>query len=118
MTDLITLASGFCFIVGGFLCITGGVGLLRFPDFFCRIHAAGVTETLATPLLLTGVMLQLGWSQDSAKLLLVMAFVLATNPTAAHAMAKAALEGGLRPQVDEVDVVTGPADQEDRSSKP
>ena len=54
MTDLITLASGFCFIVGGFLCITGGVGLQRFPDFFCRVHAAGVTETLATPLLLTG----------------------------------------------------------------
>lgn len=103
MSDGVWLASSFCFSVGAFLCITGGVGLLRFPDFFCRVHAAGVTETLATPLMLAGVMLQLGWSQDSFKLLLVMIFVLATNPTAAHAMAKAALQGGLRPAVEEVD---------------
>ncbi|MEH6651813.1 MAG: monovalent cation/H(+) antiporter subunit G [Motiliproteus sp.] len=114
MSDWITLASGLCFSLGGFLCITGGVGLLRFPDFFSRVHAAGVTETLATPLLLSGVMLQLGWSQDSLKLLLVMAFVLATNPTAAHAMAKAALDGGLRPQIEQDDTT----DQEGRSSKP
>ncbi|MEH6472138.1 MAG: monovalent cation/H(+) antiporter subunit G [Halopseudomonas sp.] len=114
MSDAIALISGLCFAVGGFLCITGGVGLLRFPDFFSRIHAAGVTETLAAPLLLGGVMLQLGWSQDSFKLLLVMVFVLATNPTAAHAMAKAALDGGLRPQVEHDDTI----DLEDRSSKP
>lgn len=114
MSDWVMLASGLCFGIGGFLCVTGGVGLLRFPDFFCRVHAAGVTETLAAPLLLSGVMLQLGWSHDSLKLLLVMIFVLATNPTAAHAMAKAALQAGLRPQIDEA----GPTDEEARSSKP
>jgi multicomponent Na+:H+ antiporter subunit G len=86
--------SGFCMLGGGFLCITGGVGLLRLPDFFSRVHAAGVTETLAAPLLLTGLMLQMDWSLDLFKVLMILFLVLATNPTATHAMAKAALHGG------------------------
>lgn len=94
---MIELLSWFCFLTGGFLCVTGGVGLLRFPDFYTRVHAAGVMETLAAPLLLGGLMLQLGWSLDTAKVVLIVVFVLATNPTASHAMAKAALHGGHRP---------------------
>nr|WP_207063028.1 monovalent cation/H(+) antiporter subunit G [Motiliproteus sp. SC1-56] len=94
---VVELVSDLFFIAGGFLCVTGGVGLLRFPDFFTRIHASGVTETLAAPLLLGGVMCRTGWSLDTAKLLLVIIFLLATNPTAAHAMARAALQGGLKP---------------------
>jgi multicomponent Na+:H+ antiporter subunit G len=86
--------SGFCMLGGGFLCITGGVGLLRLPDFFSRVHAAGVTETLAAPLLLTGLILQMDWSLDLFKVLMILFLVLATNPTATHAMAKAALHGG------------------------
>ncbi len=85
-------------LAGAALCITGGVGLLRLPDFFSRVHAAGVTETLAAPLLLVGMMLQMDWSLDLLKVLLIMVFVLATNPTASHAMAKAALHGGLGPK--------------------
>ena len=97
MSAFVEVLSWCCFLLGGFLCLSGGVGLLRFPDFFTRVHAVGVTETLATPLLIGGIMLQLGASLDSAKLLLVMIFVLATNPTASNAMAKAALHGGQRP---------------------
>jgi multicomponent Na+:H+ antiporter subunit G len=98
MNDLLNLLSGLCFFSGALLCITGGVGLLRLPDFFTRIHSAGVTETLATPLLLLGIIFQLPlFSLDSFKLILIMLFVLATNPTAAHAMAKAALHGGEKP---------------------
>jgi multicomponent Na+:H+ antiporter subunit G len=103
MSVLVELLSWGGFLIGGFLCVTGGMGLLRFPDFFTRVHAAGVMETLGTPLLLGAVILQQGWSLDSVKLLLVMLFVLATNPTAAHAMARAALHGGLRPDVEEPD---------------
>lgn len=94
---MIELLSWFCFLTGGFLCITGGVGLLRFPDFYTRVHAAGVMETLAAPLLLGGLILQLGWSLDALKVGLIVVFVLATNPTASHAMAKAALHGGQGP---------------------
>ena len=93
--------SGLFLLAGGFLCITGGVGLLRLPDFFSRVHAGGVTETLATPLLLFGLMLQMEWSLDLFKVLMILVLVLATNPTAGHAMAKAALHGGLRPQVND-----------------
>ena len=117
MSSLIELLSWCCFLLGGFLCLSGGVGLLRFPDFFSRVHAVGVTETLATPLLLFGVMLQLGATLDSLKLLLVMAFVLATNPTASYAMAKAALHGGEKPLIvdDGVDD-TAPAEEDAPSS--
>ncbi len=97
MNLLLEGLSAACLLAGSFLCITGGVGLLRLPDFFSRVHAAGVTETLAAPLLLTGLMLQMDWSLDLLKVLLIMLFLLATNPTASHAMAKAALHGGQGP---------------------
>jgi len=96
---MIELLSWFCFLSGGFLCVTGGVGLLRFPDFFTRVHAAGVTETLAAPLMLGGLILQSDWSLDTVKILLIMGFILATNPTATHAMARAALHGSHSPRV-------------------
>jgi len=99
MTFLLEWTSAICLLAGSFLCITGGVGLLRMPDFFSRVHAAGVTETLAAPLLLCGLMLQMEWSLDLVKVLMILLFVLATNPTATQAMAKATLTGGQKPLV-------------------
>lgn len=99
MSLFLDLASGACLLSGSILCITGGVGLLRMPDFFARVHAAGLTETLAASLLLSGLMLQMTWSLDLLKVLLILVFILATNPTATHAMAHAALHGGQRPLV-------------------
>ena len=107
MTVMLELLSGLCLLLGGVLCITGGVGLLRMPDFFSRVHAAGVTETLAAPLLLIGLMLQMELSLDTAKVILIMLLVLATNPTATHAMAKATLHGGRRPVVFDDEEPTG-----------
>jgi multicomponent Na+:H+ antiporter subunit G len=104
MDPLLELVGIAFFLVGGFLCLTGGVGLLRLPDFFCRVHAAGVTETLAAPMLLVGIMLHQGeLNQDTFKLMLITLFMLATSPTASHAMAKAALHGGLRPLLNDGD---------------
>lgn len=100
MDQILDLVSGAFFLIGGLLCITGGVGLLRLPDFFSRSHAGGVTETLAAPLLLVGLMLQMELSLDTVKVLMILILILATNPTATHAMAKAALHGGLRPLTD------------------
>ncbi len=99
MTFILEWLSGFCLLLGGVLCITGGVGLLRMPDFFSRVHASGVTETLAAPLLLSGLLLQMEPSLDSVKVIMILILVLATNPTATHAMAKATLHGGQRPLV-------------------
>ena len=97
MSEVLKWVGDIFLFAGGFLCITGGVGLLRLPDFFTRVHASSVTETLATPLLLVGLMLQMDWSLDTVKVLMILIFVLITNPTASHSMAKAALHGGLRP---------------------
>ena len=107
MTAILEFLSGLCLFLGGVLCITGGVGLLRMPDFFSRVHASGVTETLAAPLLLSGLLLQMELSLDSVKVIMILILVLATNPTATHAMAKATLHGGQRPLVYDNDKDTG-----------
>lgn len=92
-----------CLLLGAFLILSGGVGVLRFPDFFTRMHAAGVTETLATTLILFGLMLIAGWNIVSFKLVLILLFIMITSPVASHALAKAALHGKLQPLVDERD---------------
>jgi len=84
-------------VLGGFLCISGAVGLIRFPDFFTRMHAASVTDTLATALIVGGLLLQSDAWIVQVKLVMVLIFVLLTSPTASHALAKAALHGGLQP---------------------
>ncbi len=99
MTTILELLSGLCLLFGSVLCVTGGVGLFRMPDFYSRVHASGVTETLAAPLLLIGLLLQMEWSLDMVKVIMILLVVLATNPTATHAMAKATLHGGQRPLV-------------------
>ena len=72
----------------------------RFPDFFSRMHAASVTDTLGGTLILFGLMLQSGGQMlVLIKLVLIVLFILITSPTASHALAKAALHGGLRPKL-------------------
>ena len=88
---ILDILSGFCLIGGSLLCIIGGIGLLRLPDFFSRIHASGLNDTLGTPLILLGLMLQIEPSLDTVKLFFIGLFILMSNPTAAHAMIRAAL---------------------------
>lgn len=97
MDALLDILSWACLMTGAFLGITGAVGLFRLPDFFARMHAAGITDTLCTMLIILGLILQAGWSMTSMKLVLIVLFLTYTSPTAAHSLAKAALEGGLKP---------------------
>lgn len=97
MDILLDALSWLLLVTGSFFCLTGGVGLLRFPDFFSRIHAASLTDTLGAGLILSGLMLQAGWGLVLAKLLLILLFSLLAGTTASHAMAKAALKSGLQP---------------------
>ena len=53
MSEIIPIISGILLALGSFLMFTGALGVLRFPDLFSRMHAAGITETLATSLLLS-----------------------------------------------------------------
>ncbi|WP_067654868.1 monovalent cation/H(+) antiporter subunit G [Ferrimonas marina] len=98
MTELLSLLSAALIIAGCGCCLIGAVGLFRFPDFYTRMHAAGVTDTLGCGLLVLGLILQPGihWLVI-AKLCFILVFIPLTSPTAAHALAKAARKGGLAP---------------------
>jgi monovalent cation/proton antiporter MnhG/PhaG subunit len=66
---------------------------------FTRIHAAGLTDTLGASLILIGLMFQAGWGLVLPKLIVILLFSLLAGTTASHAMAKAALKSGMKPQV-------------------
>jgi multicomponent Na+:H+ antiporter subunit G len=97
MELILEIISWFFLITGSFFCLTGAVGLLRFPDFFSRIHATSLTDTLGAGLILTGMMIQAGWGIVLFKLLMILLFSFLAGTTASHAMAKAALKSGLKP---------------------
>jgi multicomponent Na+:H+ antiporter subunit G len=83
--------------LGGACVLIGGVGGLRLPGFYTRIHAASLTDTMATILIFVGIMLQSGLSLATIKLFAIMLFLLLTGPTATYALANAALLSGLKP---------------------
>ncbi len=99
MDILFDIISWICLLLGSFFCLTGALGLLRFPDFFSRTHASGVTDTMGAGLILIGLMFQSGWGLVLPKLILILLFSLLASTTACHAMAKAALKSGLKPKV-------------------
>ena len=91
---LLDIASWILLISGGVFVFVGGLGALRMPDFYTRIHAASVTDSAGTILILVGVMLQAGVSLALFKLFAILVFLLFTGPTAAYALANAARLGG------------------------
>lgn len=86
------------FLLGGsFLGLSGAIGLLRFPDFFSRVHAASVTDTLCALLIIAGLMLQAGLTLLTVKLFVILLLLWFTSPVSSHALVKAAYQTGLRP---------------------
>ena len=75
---------------GVFFLFMGALGMIRFPDFYTRMHAAGKCETLGSLLLLTGLAWAEGFTLSSVKLLVIALFIFVTSPTATHAIARAA----------------------------
>jgi len=92
-------ASWILLIAGSAFVLIGGIGALRMPDFYTRMHAASLTDTLGTLLILAGVIVQAGLSLAAVKLLAIMVFMLLTCPTAAYALANAARLDGLSPSL-------------------
>jgi len=88
---------GFVFLLGG------TVGILRFPDFYSRLHAAGKLDTLGSLAVFTGLVaynqqhLTLGETLTSLKILMCMVFVFLASPTATHAIVDAGMAAGLMP---------------------
>lgn len=94
---LITAASWTFILIGAVFLIIGGIGLIRLPDVYTRMHAAGITDTMGAGMLILGLMVQAGFSLVTVKLLLILAFMFFTSPTATHAVAKAAHSSNLEP---------------------
>ena len=84
-------------LTGALFTLIGGIGVLRMPDLFARLHASGVSDMLGAGFVLIGLMFQTGWSLATVKLLLLLGFFAFTSPTAAHVVAKCALHSGLLP---------------------
>lgn len=93
----LTIASWTALLAGSLFLLCGGIGILRFPDFYTRLHAAGVTDTLGAGLILLGLMMHGGFTLVTIKLILILGFLWFTSPTATHALAKAARHGKLEP---------------------
>jgi multicomponent Na+:H+ antiporter subunit G len=100
MNEILDLASWVLLSAGGFFCIAGGIGMLRMPDFYTRVHAASVSDTLGAGLILLGLALQAGWTLVAAKLAVIGLLIFFTSPAATHALARAALGRGLQPLLD------------------
>ena len=82
---------------GGVFVLIGGIGALRMPNLYTRMHAASVTDTMGAALVLIGVMVQAGLTLATIKLGAILLFLLITSPTASYALASAALLAGIKP---------------------
>ncbi|GGD12189.1 monovalent cation/H(+) antiporter subunit G [Pyruvatibacter mobilis] len=94
---VLDIASGLLLAAGCFFVLIGAIGVLRLPDFYTRMHAAGVTDTLGAELILLAMILQAGFSLVTVKLVAILFFLFFTSPTSTHAVANAAWTAGLRP---------------------
>ena len=84
--------------LGAACVLIGGIGALRLPNFYTRLHAASLTDTMAAILIFLGLMLQAGPTLASVKLFVILIFLLLTGPTASYALANASLLSGRRPE--------------------
>ncbi|MCG1002519.1 MULTISPECIES: monovalent cation/H(+) antiporter subunit G [Halobacterium] len=82
---------------GAFFAFVAAVGLLRLPDIYTRTHGASKSDTLGAGLALAAVAVTFGFDLSTAKAALLVLFMFITNPTAAHAIARAAADQGIEP---------------------
>lgn len=82
---------------GVFFTFVSAVGVIRLPDVYARAHTASQTDTLGAGLVVAAVILAYGVETEVIKALLLLVFIFITNPTAAHAVARAAHEEGIEP---------------------
>ena len=99
MELLIDLTSWLLIIVGSAFLLVGAIGIIRLPDIFSRMHGAGIIDTMGTAMLFSGMFLQAGFTVVSIKLFMILLFLMFTSPTTTHALARAALDAGLKPLV-------------------
>ena len=97
MDLVLDISTGICFFVGSLSIIIGACGLIKLPDVFSRIHAAGMIDTGGTAFFLLGMILQAGWSLITFKLILIGIFIFFTSPVTSHVTANLARQKNLMP---------------------
>lgn len=97
MDFVLDILSWILLTLGGLAVLVGGIGALRMPDLYTRMHAASVTDSLGAILVIFGVMLQAGLSLAAIKLAAILLFLLLTSPTSSNVLASAALLAGKKP---------------------
>lgn len=94
--EALHVVSALLMFSGVFFMIAGALGIIRFPDFYTRLHAAGKCDTLGEVLIILGFMVYEGFSFLSVKLLFLSFFILLANPVGTHALIKAAYLTGVK----------------------
>jgi multicomponent Na+:H+ antiporter subunit G len=78
-----------------FFSVVAAVGVVRLPDVYSRAHATSKSDTMGTGLALTATAFALDSGVGRLKIALLVAFILLTNPVAAHAITRAAHQQGI-----------------------
>ena len=99
MESLRELVAWLFLVPGAIFCVIGGLGLLRLPEFYARMHGAGIIDTMGACSVMIGFMFQAGLTIVTVKLALIVVFIVFTSPTSTHALSLAALHGGVQPQL-------------------
>ena len=90
MTALADVVAFACLLAGAFLCLTAGLGLVRFPDVLSRMHAGTKPQVVGVLLIMVGGAIRLTGSSVTWMLLLVAVFQLLTAPVSAHMISRVA----------------------------
>jgi multicomponent Na+:H+ antiporter subunit G len=97
VSNITEIVSGIFLVIGAVAMLVGGVGILRMPDLFTRLHAVGIIDTLGVAAILIGLATMAGWGLVLIKLLIIFALLMLLNPSASHALARAAVHGAKKP---------------------
>jgi multicomponent Na+:H+ antiporter subunit G len=96
-----TLVSDFLTVLligtGTLFFVAGTIGLLRFPDFYTRVHAVAKADNVGLGLVVGGLALQAGSWTTLGQLLLVWFLVLLSSASGAHLLARDAFRRGMTP---------------------
>jgi multicomponent Na+:H+ antiporter subunit G len=117
VTETGAIAIVACVLLALFFSFVSVVGVLRLPDVYSRAHTASQADTLGAGFALAGVALAIGLDATGLKTVLLLFFIFVTNPTAAHAIARAAAEEGIEPWTTG-DAESGPAASESGAAAP
>lgn len=97
---MMTLLDGLSILliaIGCFFFVAGSIGMLRFPDVFCRLHATTKADNVGLGLVTTGLLLQVDSPHVAGKLILIWLLALLAAATSCHLIAKSALQKGTQP---------------------